>query len=337
METSHIGIIGAGISGLACARILVDHGLSVTVFDKGRGPGGRISTRRTEDATYDHGAMFMDGPDALFQRQLQRWASEGAVAQWQVRCAAVSQSGELKATGEQTRWVGTPTMSAVARAMARGIEVIAPFRVFKTSRDAAGWWCSDADGVRYGPYAHLVVSVPAPQAVPLVSSSTALVDVATSIHFAPCLVAMCRYGAPIPVPFEMLTFEDPVLALAVRDGHKPGRDAAGDAWVVHATAAWSDPHMLDSFADIGANLEACFRERLGGAFPAAEHHVGHCWRYSQVTRPAGAPFATDPRVEMSMCGDGLLGPEASHALSSGTALGDHLAQKFGGAVSAAAD
>jgi len=49
-------IIGAGISGLACAQALAAAGQPVTLFDKARGPGGRMSSRRLPEATLDLGA-----------------------------------------------------------------------------------------------------------------------------------------------------------------------------------------------------------------------------------------------------------------------------------------
>jgi predicted NAD/FAD-dependent oxidoreductase len=42
-----IGIVGAGMAGLSCAEGLANHGHDVVLLDKGRGPGGRMSTRRT--------------------------------------------------------------------------------------------------------------------------------------------------------------------------------------------------------------------------------------------------------------------------------------------------
>ncbi len=32
-----VAVIGAGIAGLTCARVLVEHGLQVSVFEKSRG------------------------------------------------------------------------------------------------------------------------------------------------------------------------------------------------------------------------------------------------------------------------------------------------------------
>ena len=61
-----VAVIGAGIAGAACARALTLAGHSVRVFDKSRGPGGRLATRRVEwvdrqgqacTTRLDHGAI----------------------------------------------------------------------------------------------------------------------------------------------------------------------------------------------------------------------------------------------------------------------------------------
>ena len=44
-----IAVIGAGIAGLACAEALAAKGSDVTLFDKGRRAGGRMSTRLVEN------------------------------------------------------------------------------------------------------------------------------------------------------------------------------------------------------------------------------------------------------------------------------------------------
>ena len=51
-------IVGAGVSGALVARRLTDAGWKVLVLDKGRGPGGRTSTRRTPEHAFDHGAQY---------------------------------------------------------------------------------------------------------------------------------------------------------------------------------------------------------------------------------------------------------------------------------------
>lgn len=43
-----IAVIGSGMAGLSCADMLERAGHAVALFDKGRGPGGRMSTKRVE-------------------------------------------------------------------------------------------------------------------------------------------------------------------------------------------------------------------------------------------------------------------------------------------------
>ena len=59
-----VAIVGAGMSGLACARELVQLGHEVTLYEKSRGPGGRMPTRwlnRDIDPPlgFDHGTLSL--------------------------------------------------------------------------------------------------------------------------------------------------------------------------------------------------------------------------------------------------------------------------------------
>ncbi|NJD31069.1 MAG: FAD-dependent oxidoreductase, partial [Gammaproteobacteria bacterium] len=46
MDKVNIAVIGGGIAGLACARALARADAQVTVFERSRGLGGRLGTRR---------------------------------------------------------------------------------------------------------------------------------------------------------------------------------------------------------------------------------------------------------------------------------------------------
>ena len=93
-----IAIVGAGIAGLSCAHALQADGNTVTVFDKGRGPGGRMATRRVDTAlgtiAFDHGAQYFTARDPAFVQTVVRWSEESVAARW-------------PAAGDDA-WVGTP-------------------------------------------------------------------------------------------------------------------------------------------------------------------------------------------------------------------------------------
>lgn len=64
---SDVIIVGAGVAGLTCARVLGDAGKRVRLLERSRGVGGRCATRRVDGQSVDHGLVFVLGrdPDSL--------------------------------------------------------------------------------------------------------------------------------------------------------------------------------------------------------------------------------------------------------------------------------
>ena len=82
MSARLVAVVGAGVAGLACAQRLRASGRTVVVFDKGRRPGGRVSTRRHDGLQFDHGAQFFTARDPRFVQLVMRCEDQGQVARW---------------------------------------------------------------------------------------------------------------------------------------------------------------------------------------------------------------------------------------------------------------
>jgi len=118
-----VAVVGAGISGLSCATALAAAGVSVTVFDKGRGPAGRTATRRAV-VPFDHGAQYFTARDPTFQAEVARLMARGVVAEWTPRVVAVDRVGSVpRPATEVQRLVGVPGMNAIAQALALSLDV----------------------------------------------------------------------------------------------------------------------------------------------------------------------------------------------------------------------
>ena len=72
-------LYGAGLCGATVAHHLARHGVSVTIVDKARGPGGRMSSRRSPEGRYDHGAQSFTARDPRFLRQVRVWEAAGLI------------------------------------------------------------------------------------------------------------------------------------------------------------------------------------------------------------------------------------------------------------------
>ena len=70
-----IAIIGAGFAGLTLAKRLAEQH-DVSVFEKARGPGGRMSTRRADPFAFDHGAQYFTVETERFEAFLSPYPRE---------------------------------------------------------------------------------------------------------------------------------------------------------------------------------------------------------------------------------------------------------------------
>src|SRR5205823_3389276 len=76
-------IIGAGMAGLTAARELNAQGWDVIVLDKGRGVGGRLVTRRIEQARADHGAQYFSATTPEFHELVQELLADTVITRWE--------------------------------------------------------------------------------------------------------------------------------------------------------------------------------------------------------------------------------------------------------------
>jgi predicted NAD/FAD-dependent oxidoreductase len=114
-----VAVVGAGISGLTCARTLADYGLPVTVFEKSRGVGGRMATRRSDNvAAFDHGAQYFTVRDERFQNCVDSWQHAGLVQRWTGRIVSLHDQDTEQDKSSTARFVACPGMNAICRHLA---------------------------------------------------------------------------------------------------------------------------------------------------------------------------------------------------------------------------
>src|SRR5690606_11193494 len=129
-----IAIIGTGIAGLSAAQALHAAGQNVELFDKSHGSGGRMSSKRSDAGSLDLGAQYFTARDRRFAEVVQQWRDRGWVAEWPRSLYNFSAGHLLPSPDEQIRWVGTPRMSAITRALLGGLPVNFSCRITEVFR-----------------------------------------------------------------------------------------------------------------------------------------------------------------------------------------------------------
>lgn len=332
----HAGIIGAGLSGLACARVLDRAGVRVTVIDEGPTPGGRMCARELGGGVRaDHGTRSFFVHDKRFAAQVEDWKRRGLVATWTPELASIHEPGKaVRGRFRSARHVGTPTMHAPARDLADGLTGGVEFRpgcrAVSIHRAAADGWDMQEEGGRVSRFDAVVLAIPSPRAATLLGEIPHLHALASAVPMTPVWATMVVFRERLPIAFDAANISigarhahAGVLAWMSRESSKPGR-APDECWVLHAGEQWSADHRGADADEVGRHMvEAMFA--AAGVEPVEPVEIGtHLWRHAFPVAPLCDGCLYDEPLAVGACGDWCMGSRVEGAYLSGLAMAGRL-------------
>ncbi|MEO0729627.1 MAG: FAD-dependent oxidoreductase, partial [Pseudomonadota bacterium] len=305
-------VVGAGVAGLSAARRLSDQGHTITVFDKGRSLGGRLSTRAHGELRFDHGAPHVHADRPAFSHLLDQLKAAGSAEVWP--------------SDQPNSVTGLPSMNTLLAPLTRDLELVTSTAISSVVRGADGWTLGIDGGTPRTGFDAVVIAIPAEQADTL----TATLGLGWSEHlgavtYDPCMTMMVAFTEPAAISDSALPRPGHDLAKQVRNSAKPDRPDAPDQWVVHADLAWSQLHLNTSKEEIADALLERFAAANAISLPEYAYLAGHRWRFARVANAMGRSHLYDPALKIGVAGDWCLGPNAEHAFESGLLLADTIA------------
>jgi renalase len=146
--------------------------------------GERVATRQAGELPFDHGAPYAIIESDSFAAVLYSLMNAGDAASW-------NDGSSL------TRFVGTPGMSSIPKALADGMDVRFGTQISAVRPDGTGRRLRHAE-TDYAP-SHVVVTVPAPQVLGLLGHGHPLVAQITGVKMSPELTLMAAVSGDAPV------------------------------------------------------------------------------------------------------------------------------------------
>ena len=298
---------------MTAAAELAKAGCRVDVFDKARGPGGRMSVRRADvdgvgPIAFPHGATFFDVEGTDFAEAVHEWEGEGLVTPYDGRVVTWI-SGTIFPAEPAPRYVGTPAMNSVAKHLAEtpGITFHPRKRVVELGEALRFDDGTTADG-----HELTILAVPSPQAAELLAGDHPdLAAIARAAVMRPTWAAMLAWpDADDEAAFDAARVESSPVTWLFRAG--PG------AWVAHLSHDWSDQFLEAQPSEVAAEASRHVAVLLGRSGPPV-HAAAHRWRYAGTAAPAGRSTLSTPDERLIVCGDWLLGDGVPDAWRSGRA------------------
>ncbi len=343
-------VVGAGLAGLTCAQTLHQQGYHVLVVEKSRGLGGRVATRRLHETCADHGLRYLEPVASSIQEDhtsglVQQLLHQDVVQQWHTETYGVDAAGSWQLLAPTLpRYVAPGGMSAIAQPLAIGLDIWRQCRAIRLSPHPDHWQIHLEPGVAGMAASHpgeaitraIVLTIPAPQAIPLLSplaeqpGITTILEQLQAARYAPCLTVIAGYApeqntclaAQFPNWGTIAYSHHPELAWIIWDSRKRV-NSHQPVLVIHSTATYAYAHLDTDDLTLAAQT---LLSQVCTQFPTLAPPIWwqvHRWRYAfpETALPETSLSSTTP-LPIVLGGDWCGGNLLESAMRSGHACAE---------------
>lgn len=320
-----VAIIGAGVSGSLIANLLSEAGLGCALFEKSRGMGGRCSRRLVADGfSVDLGApafSLQSIQQPQLRRKLDDWLQHKYLSQWQHRTCTFDEPQNIASS---QMFSAEPTLNSWHKNITAAIPTRTGVRVQSLQRSEGYWLLRDEQQQLIAEAEQLVVTAPPEQAAALFQSADHMAFAQhADIPSLPQYIAVIALPEGIKLPADVYCGGHNILAAAVRESSKPGRNetsSEGDIWLLHSTFEWAQQQQHQAASEVAVHLIEQFRQQLDlSVMPTLLS--SHYWRLARAL-PAAQPMSClwDDSQKLGCCADWLSSGDVAGALNSAFAL-----------------
>jgi hypothetical protein len=312
-----VAIIGAGLSGLTCARQLQQQGYKIVVLEKSRGLGGRLATRRIEQTCVDHGLSYFFEQGNHSQQLIKQLTDNNVIDSLIPNIYQLNTALESPNTQPKHHYYAPQGITAIAKYLAESLTLWRQYRVINLTPTQENLWyitCETPFNEANTLLAKSIVStIPAPQLTLLLNSShlthlpPSFLETLTQVTYNPCLTVMAGYhnlNLSDLMWDQIRILSDSDLAWIGLESVK--RDAPKKTvFVLHSTPNYAAQFLDDSdLKPIGKQLLNQAEKLLSLPFNKPNWYQVHRWRYAipRQSLPISC-LSTNRPLPLVACGD----------------------------------
>lgn len=323
---TNIAIIGAGLSGLTLATYLQTNA-NVHLFEKSRGVGGRLATRRAEPYQFDHGAQFFTVKTDAFRCFIQPMLSQGIIKPWPAKFVEISERTICHRRVWQDHpehYVGVPTMNAMAKYLSKNLTITHDTRVQSVVKDKQRWCLINQENESLGYYDWVISTVPAQQALELLPDDCDFYQQLNSVNMQACFSLMLGFENDLCLDFDAALVRNEDVSWLSINSNKPHRNTAFSL-LINSTNQWANKHIDDDKQKVLSYLIQQASQIIQRDLNQANHQAIHAWRYANIAKQSSnQPYFIDENRQLAVAGDWLIQGRVEAAFTSGANLAQHL-------------
>ena len=320
----NVAIIGAGISGLALANKIKDFS-NVTIFEKSRGLGGRVASRRVNQFNFDHGAQFFKAKEEEFKDYIRPMIEKGIIDTWRARFIEIEDGTIInrRVWGEDpANYIGIPSMSSIGKFMAEGLNVKLSEKIGKAEKNNSWELFSEEDASK-GKFDWVISTIPPLQCIELFPSIKSIYRNIESHKMMACYSLMLGFDKDINIDFDAALIKGTDISWISCNSSKQGR---GDNYTIlaHSTNKWATENIDQERGWVKNYLCEELSKIIERDMSKASYIGLQGWRYANIEKQNGQDFFIDKKQNIAFCGDWFIQGRIESAYISGARLGEEL-------------
>jgi hypothetical protein len=320
IKNKKIAVIGAGISGITLAKELSTLN-DVIVFDKSRGVGGRMATRRVGNYNFDHGAQFFTAKSNEFKDFCLKAKNDDIIEEWKCRFVEIASNNmSIKPYfSNEPYFVAKPQMNSLCKYIGKDLNILLSKQIESVDFSNNKWSLKTSESEVFENFDYLFLAIPSNQATNLVPKNFKYFDIISNIKMSGCFTLMLSFKKDLKLDFDVALVKESIISWISLNNSKPARPHSCCV-VVNSSNKWANENIEKDLESIQQKMMVSLAKIINLDLNNIDYQNIHRWRYANADSCKGKSSLFDSSLNLGICGDWMISGKVESAFLSGLDL-----------------
>ena len=301
-----ISIIGTGLSAIFSAiHLRKNTDLEINLFDKARGLGGRLATRRAEDGKFDHGAQYFSIERISNLPEIQMLINEGVISNIEDKDIYFSPDG----------------MTNIAKKLLMDFNIFKEHKLVSIDKENENYKLFFENGSTFNSD-YIIMSCPMPQSLEILNKSKIdfdnnLIKALEDLNYFPCIVVMIKSEIKLSnLDKHIGTDVDSKNISWIGDNYRKKVSSIENYYTIQCSPEFSYENFENEYDETNEKLKHDMEKIFGSNYQILSNHK---WRYSIPKNfyQGDNSLVINEKDFLGLCGDIFTNGRFDGAITSG--------------------
>jgi|TARA_S200000501_G_scaffold14733_1_gene13028 renalase len=306
-----ISIIGTGLSAIFSAiHLRKNTDLEINLFDKARGLGGRLATRRAEDGKFDHGAQYFSIERISNLPEIQMLINEGVISNIEDKDIYFSPDG----------------MTNIAKKLLMDFNIFKEHKLVSIDKENENYKLFFENGSTFNSD-YIIMSCPMPQSLEILNKSKIdfdnnLIKALEDLNYFPCIVVMIKSEIKLSnLDKHIGTDVDSKNISWIGDNYRKKVSSIENYYTIQCSPEFSYENFENEYDETNEKLKHDMEKIFGSNYQILSNHK---WRYSIPKNfyQGDNSLVINEKDFLGLCGDIFTNGRFDGAITSGLSIAD---------------